>query len=195
MLATRTGRAGWVGRPVVSGRTRARSVGRPRVRRYPSGFLRLSAVDIPPTRPPDACVDLTTTTDLSGGALPNFTVTMTCDGVYAGECVSHSVGHYSHAPEAQRTLFTTWLGVADERRDPAGASTSSRRRCARGAGSDTATRSSARTHRTTVPYSSTRTSGTASRTRRHRSAPARDLGASRPRFTDAPTRAIMARPP
>ena len=40
---------------------------------------------------------------------------MTCDGEYAGECVRHSVGHYSHALEAQHTLFTTWPGVADER--------------------------------------------------------------------------------
>lgn len=76
-------------------------------------FLEWVGFDRAPTRPPDPAVDVSIKTEEGRGALPNFTLTATLAGESVGECVNHSVGHYSMAPEAQDAFFTAWLGVPD----------------------------------------------------------------------------------
>jgi ribosomal protein S18 acetylase RimI-like enzyme len=62
---------------------------------------------------PTAGAEVTTKTSDGGGQLPDFALTATYAGESVGECLTHSVGRYSRASEAQRTLFTAWLGVSD----------------------------------------------------------------------------------
>lgn len=78
-------------------------------------FLLWEEYEDGPTCAPDPCADVTATTTDGGGDLPDFTVAATLEGETFATCISHSVGHYSLAPAAQGTFFTTWLGVADDR--------------------------------------------------------------------------------